>query len=276
VAISDQERLARLVVSPENARVKRLRRASRSSSFRVDENLVILEGRKVLFDIVAGDVELECVFIDETALDSELSQLARSCEQRGIWVGVVDSKLVNEVSELKTPSGVLGLAKRPSGDFEEILACQVVLALDGVQDPGNVGTLIRSARSVGGVGVICGLGTADPFSPKSLRASAGTVMSTKVCSVSDLSSALQSARDDGGFELVGLDAGAPSSLWDQHFSDKVVLLVGSEGRGIAQEQRTILDRMVSIPIDAGVESLNVAISGSIALFELQRQRYRVL
>jgi TrmH family RNA methyltransferase len=234
---------------------------------------VVVEGRKTLGDLLAGGFGIESVFVDESSDDDGLDLLLDSCDVHGIWVGIVDHKIFREVTDLTSPSGVVALAARPEYSFEELLRCEVILACDGLQDPGNVGTLIRSARSIGNAGVLCGPGTADPFGPRSVRASAGAALSTRMLTVESLSASLSRARAEASFEIVGLAALGAETLWNQRFASKVVVVVGSEGRGISPENAELVDRMVAIPIDSGVESLNAATSGSIALFEIQRQRH---
>jgi len=219
------------IQSRQNPLVKRIREAIREHR---DE--IVLEGPKQVADAVAGGWEAIAV-------------LERG---RDLSASVFDS-----LAETREPQGVLGLFRRPHATASAILDRRhtVAIALDGVQDPGNVGTIVRLAAAFDAAGVLLLPGCADPFGPKAIRASAGAILSVPVAPIT--------AREllDANLPLFATAMnGAPTDPP----SSRGVLIFGNEGAGVSQE---LLQRAttISIPMSARIESLNVATSAAILL-----------
>ena len=143
--------------------------------------------------------------------------------------------------------------------------------LSEVRDPGNAGTLLRSASAAGASGVVFTTGAVDPFSPKTVRAASGALFQVPIATGVDLD-ALVPVLGSAGFTTIGAAADAPGSMEDVDLTGRVALVVGNEGWGIGATAAELLDAMVSIPMPGAAESLNVGIAGSILLFEAVRQR----
>lgn len=163
------------------------------------------------------------------------------------------------------------------GDFGELLAgldmesAPMLLVLDSIQDPQNVGSLIRTAAAAGVAGVVLPDRRACEVTPTVVRASAGLAERVNVVQVGNLARAIQDLKRRG-FWTVGLAAEAPRAAYDANLRGSVAIVVGGEGMGIRQLVGRTCDELVSVPMAAGVESLNAAIAGAIALFEAVRQR----
>jgi len=181
-------------------------------------------------------------------------------------VVVVAAREARGIFDTTTSQGVLGLLERPRRTLDDVLGARGLLVLDGVSDPGNVGTLVRTAAGLGeGLGVVVGPESADPFGPKAARAAAGALAWVPVVEVVDLAAALRRLAEEG-FLRVGLDAHAPRRL--EPTSRRVVLVVGSEAQGIAPATREHLDELRALVVPPRVESLNAAIAGAIALWQV--------
>ena len=179
----------------------------------------------------------------------------------------VDDRVMARLSDQPTPPGILAVVRTPDTGGAPS-ADGAFLVLDAVSDPGNVGTLIRTATALG-VGVVS-IGGADPFGPKAVRASAGTCYRARIHRVDSLGAAEASLRA-GGRPLLGLAAEGEQSLHDAAaglVDGRFILVVGAEPHGIAAGTRTVLDGLVRIPMQGDVESLNVAAAGAIALYAL--------
>ena len=177
---------------------------------------------------------------------------------------VLSERVFKTVSDTVTPQGVIAIARREPASFAAALAaarvaCWPLLALDGVQDPGNVGAIARSAAAAGAPSLAVLESSADPYGPKAVRASAGNVFRLLV--------ARGTAADLDGLDVWGADAEGGEPLAGAAVERAEVLLLGGEVRGL----RAPVAHRVTIPIAPGVESLNVAAAAAVLLFELRRR-----
>ena len=188
-------------------------------------------------------------------------------------------KIFESLSGTESPQGVAALFRQPSWDFENILGQEgpaLVLVMAGVQDVGNVGTILRSAEAFGATGAVATRGTADPWSPKAVRASAGSALrlplvrgmsipvllaQLRVSKITIVAASSSASNDSGAGERTHDDLRGP-----------VAIFIGNEGAGLPQEVEKIADSHVSVPMSNGVESLNAGIAASILLYEAARQR----
>ena len=175
------------------------------------------------------------------------------------------------LSDSTTPQGVVAVARRPDTSLSALPAdASLVLMLVNVGDPGNAGTLVRSAAAAGADAVVFATGSVDPFSPKTVRASAGLVARAPVVTAG-LDGAVERLRA-ASITLIGAEASAERSCYEVDLSARIAIVVGNEAAGLPPGARTAVDTTVSIPMPGGVESLNVGIAGSLLLYEAVRQR----
>jgi TrmH family RNA methyltransferase len=175
------------------------------------------------------------------------------------------------LADTEQPQGIVAVVEPREWTLADIpLGSEtVVLGLDGVQDPGNVGALARSAEALGAAGLVALPGTADLHNPKALRGSMGALFRLPAVSV-DLEGFLAWAREGGLALWITAADGAPLRRSDR--TGAIALLVGNEGAGIRPELAAVADRSVGVPLRPGVESLNVAVAAGILLFEVTRDR----
>ncbi len=187
-----------------------------------------------------------------------------------MWV--VSGQLLRRVAATEHPQGVVAVAERPARRcvpaVEEGL---LALALDGVADPGNVGTCVRSADAFGATAVLLGAGCCDPYNPKAVRATAGSLFALPVVEVEDLAGVLARLRGSG-VSVVLADPRAERAVWDVDLCGPTAVVVGGEARGASEAVRAVCGVAVAVPLRAGVESLNAAVAASVVLFEARRQR----
>lgn len=226
----------------------------------------------------AGAV-IDELYVDEDAWlaapdSSALRATVRRATQAGIRVWSLGPGVLARVSDTVNPQGLLAVAPRRTTSVAEVCAgTGPVLVLVDVADPGNLGTLARAAEAAGAAGlVVAGSGT-DPFGPKAVRAAAGSLLRLAVAEVDDAGAAM-SALAEAGRQLVATVAAGGAAPEDVDLARSPAIVVGSEAHGLPAEIIDAASVRVTIPIVESVESLNVAVAGSVVLFEAARQRRR--
>ncbi len=176
------------------------------------------------------------------------------------------------LSDAVTPQGVIAVARAPQTSLAaHAVSATLVVVLAEVRDPGNAGTLIRSAAAAGAGAVVFTRAAVDPLNPKSVRAAAGALFRVPVVREENLEDATRTLRATG-FSIVGARAGARTSMYDSDFRARVALILGNESWGLSELGTSLLDYEVAIPMPGPTESLNVGIAGSVLCFEIARQR----
>jgi TrmH family RNA methyltransferase len=207
-------------------------------------------------------------------------ELLRSLSQRGVEVASLSEDIFDGIADTVTPKGMIAVAKKPHRPLEgrrmrgESKSCflnsDALLVLDRIQDPGNVGTIIRTADAIGIGGVVCVKGTADPFSPKGVRAAAGALFRIPVHELGEPGDALDKLRLSG-YRIAAVDANAIAPCWGTDLSGRVALVMGNEGSGLSSCFVDAVDIAIHIPMEEGAESLNVAVAAAIVAYERYRQ-----
>lgn len=236
---------------------------------RKDEGVFLVEGPKQIAEAVRSNLAIEAVAVEDEAA---LAAVLRVLDARATRLVRFAAPLMRALAEVETPQGLLAIVARPKADAGWLAASNAfILILDGVQDPGNVGTLIRTAEAAGVSGVLLTRGCADPLSSKALRASAGSAL--RLPFLSDLDPSAVLALLPAGLDVVAAVAGEGA---DSFFSETLprlplALALGSEGRGLSTRLEAAATVRLRIPAAREVESLNVAVAGGIAMFEIARR-----
>lgn len=254
------------VTSIRNPRIKQIRKAVLRGSLTAG-GYCVAEGFHLLEEALRSGAEINSVFCTSAARDW-LER--RSPAVSSIPVTELPEALFSEMASTEASQGVLALVRPPSSTMDDVLRGRaLVVVLDGVQDPGNAGAILRAAEAFGATGALFLKGSVNPYNPKALRASGGSIFRLPVLTGMDgdtLQAALEQ-RQVRAFALVP-EGGAPIGASDLRQS--CALILGSEGSGISGHVR-IAATDVSIPT-VSVESLNVALAAGIALYEARRQR----
>jgi TrmH family RNA methyltransferase len=252
-------------LGPKHAKVQRLRALLRDSSAREAQSAVALEGTRAVLDALGRGVALEAVYLPADAVVPD--DIPAGCAVERLAPG-----LVERIATTRTPQPILAVAPQPArfgpSDFAPG-GCVLVLA--AVSDPGNVGTLVRAAEASGAVGVVVGPGTAGVFSPKVVRASAGSIFGVPIAVVDDLVVALAGLAA-AGRRRYGTVASGGTAYTAAPLAEPVALVLGNEAHGLPAEVEGSIDVFLTIPMAGAAESLNVAMAGSVLLFEAKRSR----
>lgn len=258
------------ITSVQNARVKEWA-SLQDKKHRDRSGKYIVEGIHLVQEALLAEADVEVLAYDaEGGMPAELRDHLQAVP--GMEVIGVSSAVIAKCSGTGTPQPVFAVVRKTPSLVQRLLdkTDGFVVVLDGVQDPGNVGTIIRSADAAGADGVVLGRGCADPYNPKTVRSTMGSLFHLPVAEA-DLRELLPQARQRG-ISLVSTSLTAEKSCYEHDFSGGQWLLIGSEGRGISPEAAALVDRSVIIPMRGRAESLNAAMAATILLFEGMRQR----
>ena len=249
-----------MVTSRANPLVARLRKLNARRAVRREEGVFVGEGPKLLGEALRWQVPLETVVY---ATGTQLPHLPPSVR----LVEVPDS-LLQAVAQTQTPQGVVFIGQTPTTDLPRKLTGDRYLILDGVQDPGNVGTIWRTADAFGADALVLLPGCADPFAPKTVRATMGACFRLPVwsCTLEQLTAAL----DARGIPLVATALGPGTRDVRQAGLAQAAVVIGSEGRGVSPQVLERCDLTVKIPMRPRCESLNAAVAAGVILWELYR------
>lgn len=280
-----------VITSRENKWLKLFRAALRGSGPKDDERIGV-EGPKLVKDALRSGLEAEALLVSESA-ESEAEEILRAAGQTETGIARsrvlrTTDKLFQSVAGTETPQGVAALFRQRQWNLEDVLrgsgemreAAPLAMVLAEIRDPGNVGTILRSAEAFGATGVVCTRGSADPWSPKALRASAGAGLRVPLLrgmAIPILLAQLRIAR----VKIYATSAASTNATdpLPADFSiqadlrEPAAIFVGNEGAGLPGEVIRAADGVLTIPIRANVESLNAGVAASIVLYEAAKQRY---
>ena len=250
------------ITSAKNPLVQRLRDLKNAKTRR-QEGLFLVEGEVMIREAMKCGLKLSEAAADENHID-----FAEELEKMGMRVCIVTRALLESICDTKTPQGVCASFEMPEAMAVEDLPNRIV-AMDGVQDPGNVGTIWRTAEAAGFQALLAGAGSADLMSPKVQRSAMGSGFRVPFAHAENLAETLVQLREKGwhviASDLKGADFYARGDL-----GEKFVLVIGNEARGISDAVREAADVRLKLPMRGGAESLNAAVAAGIMMYELMR------
>ncbi len=264
-----QERLRR-VEGRHNALVKELRGAFARAEL-TEAGDCAIEGLRIVEEAIRSGLRFHAVFFRESAsnlVERLLPQIGAQVE-----TVVLPDKLFSSAVPSETPQGVAALARYRQSSVEDVFSrieAGPVVVVAGLQDPGNLGTILRSAEAFGAAGALLGEGTVSPFNAKVVRGSAGSIFRLPVVRVK-MAEALRQLRERG-IRLVATSSHKGVPLPQAHLAGPVAVFIGGEGAGVPRDLLAKVDEIVVIPHTEQVESLNAGVAASIVLYEIRRQR----
>lgn len=263
----------RSISSRQNPIVRFFREAAAEA--RADGTRLLLDGPHLVREALAAGLDFEVAAVAARHADagSEIAGLADALERRGVDVAVVTEPVMSALSPVRSPSGIVALAARPAARVADIcgVADALIVAPVDVQDPGNLGALLRAAEAGGATGaVVCGA-SASPFSWKAIRGSMGSALRLPIAAGMKPEALLACARTLHVRSIASVPRdGEPPDAID--WRGRVLVFVGGEGAGLSAETIAACDARVSIPMQPPVESLNVAVAAALLVYEARRHR----
>lgn len=249
----------RNITSASNGYIKELK-SLKEKKYRERLGKYIIEGEKTVDEALHGSVLIESVVTSD-----EKNPAARRADQLGLDVVVVPRSILVQIADTKTPPDVLACIRRQSAELPPM--GRFCVACDGVSDPKNLGTIIRTADAAGADGVLVSDRSADPYGPKCQRAAMGSMFHIPVI-IGNIEGFLSDFRASGGCVVSGLLDG--SDLFETTFS-RVCVVVGNESQGVSSGVRSLTDIAYRIPIYGRCESLNAAVAAGIMMYDVRRR-----
>ena len=262
-----------MITSSSNQRVKQIIQWQTKARERRSGGIFLTEGFKLYEEVPAEWVQE--VYVTEDALEKAGTDSALRDKLDKTGWEPVSPEVFGKMSDTRTPQGILCVVKRPEYCLEQMLSSSgpLLLVLENLQDPGNVGTILRTGEGAGVTGVILSEGTVDVYNPKTIRATMGSVFRVPHVYEKDLVKTVGTLRENG---IRTYAAHLEGEKYYDSFSFRAgtAFLIGNEGMGLSRELAETADEYLKIPMEGSVESLNAAVTASILMYEAHRQRRR--
>ncbi|MBE7720966.1 MAG: RNA methyltransferase [Lacrimispora celerecrescens] len=257
-----------MITSSANARVKHVMNLSKKAKARKTSGLFVAEGLRMFKEIPAD--RIDSLFVSEGFLRDEAHKKLLS----GMKYEVVSEDVFKIMSDTQTPQGILALVRQYDYRAEDLLAAPgpaFLMVLENIQDPGNLGTILRAGEGAGVTGVLMSDATADIYNPKVIRSTMGSIFRVPFAYTEDLPASLKALKA-GGIRLYAAHLNGRNNYEKEDYTVDTGFLVGNEANGLTEGTAALADAYVKIPMKGKVESLNAAVAASVLMFEAARQR----
>ena len=259
-----------MITSTANQQVKQLIQLNKKAKFRSERDVFVVEGPKMFGE--APKERIEKAYLSESCFEKQYGG-QQDRLPAGIACEVVQDSVFKAMCDTQTPQGVLCLVKQYHYTLEELLKKErpLFLVLENLQDPGNLGTIMRTAEGAGVTGVILSKGSVDIYNPKTIRSTMGSIYRVPFLYAEDLQQVLVLLREKGVRSYAAHLQG--TETYDREdYTGGTAFLVGNESNGLSQELASCADCYIRIPMEGQLESLNAGVAASILMYEAYRQR----
>lgn len=260
-----------MITSSSNQQMKNIAQLIKKAKVRKEQGIFVVEGRKMFTEVprewLAG------VYVSENFLEQEgAEKLLADTEYE-----VVSDSVFKSISDTQTPQGILCLVKIPQYELSELLQGERthLLVLESIQDPGNLGTMLRTGEGAGITGVIMNQTTVDLFNPKTIRSTMGSIYRVPYYISSNLEETVQKLKTQG-ISVYAAHLRGKMQYDEPDYTKASAFLIGNEGNGLSDAIADMADSYIRIPMEGQVESLNAAISATLLMYETNRQRRQLV
>lgn len=254
-----------MITSAVNSQIKEIEKLQKKAKHRREAGVFTVEGRKMAME--AGK-RLKKVYFSESYYKAQGSSELWDCGYE-----VIADNIFKGISETMAPQGILGVAQMPEYSLEELLAGERIqlLLLENLRDPGNLGTILRMAEGAGATGVVLSRESVDMFNPKVTRSTMGSVFRVPFVYADDFYGVLERLKKEK-ITLYAAHLKGERYYDEETYGERTGILIGNEARGLTKEAVSRADRLVKIPMEGQVESLNAAIAATVFMYEIYRQK----
>lgn len=260
-----------MITSTSNARVKRLVNLRKKRRVRDEEGVFLVEGIRMFREVPMD--KLQEVYVSESFYKKEKETVERVLSAGGVRPELVSDTVFAYVSDTKTPQGILCVVKQMDYALEEIIRGEKLhlLVLDNLQDPGNLGTIVRTAEGAGVNGIVMSADCVDIYNPKTIRSTMGSVYRMPFYYARDLERAVEE-MEKAGIHTYAAHLLGKKDYDQEDYRTSCAFFIGNEGNGLREEIAKAAQTYIKIPMSGQVESLNAAVAASVLMFEVRRQR----
>ena len=255
-----------MITSSSNSQVKNVINLLKKSGERKRRGLFVIEGIRMFTEIPKDRIVK--VYASESFAHANETIL------KGFDYELVSDRVYEQMSDTKTPQGIMALVEMLSYTLDDIIRGEtpVIAMLENIQDPGNLGTIIRSAEGAGATGLIMSADTVDIYNPKTIRSTMGALFRMPFIYVDDMVETANELRRRE-IRLVAAHLKGENNYYNENLAVPMALMIGNEGNGLTDRLTNEADLLVKIPMEGGLESLNAAVSTAVILYEAYRQRH---
>lgn len=258
-----------MISSTSNTQVKQVTALTKKAKYRKETGLFVVEGVKMFSELPKD--RIHAVYVSETFLKkSTHKKLVEGIKK----IEVVTDEVLKAMADTQTPQGILALVKQYNYQIEDVLTSEKpthLMILETIQDPGNLGTILRAGEGAGITGVIMNSTTADMYNPKVIRSTMGSIYRVPFIYVEDFKETLVLLKERK-ICLYAAHLDGENNYDQEDYTGDTGFLIGNEANGLSEEIASMADRYIKIPMMGQVESLNAAVASSILMFETARQR----
>lgn len=262
-----------MITSTSNQRVKRLVNLKKKRKARDEEKVFLVEGIRMFREVPVQ--KLREVYVSETLYRKERQTVAQVLQGSRITPEILSDTVFAYVSDTKSPQGILCVVEQMNHSLDEVSAgvCPHIIVLEHLQDPGNLGTILRTAEGAGVTGIVMDRECVDIYNPKTIRSTMGSIYRMPFYYADDLKEAVCALKKKG-IHTYAAHLEGKKDYDEEDYCLPCAFLIGNEGNGLTDEIAKLADTYVKIPMEGQVESLNAAIAASVLMFEVGRQRRR--
>lgn len=272
-----------MITSTSNQRIKQIAQWQTKAKQRRQDGIFLAEGSKMYEEAppeLIREVYLTKGMLEQlksrAAAEGAAQDRARYIEEKLSRTGyeTVSEEVFERMSDTRTPQGILTVLNRPVYGMKDLVRgdCPLLLLLEDIQDPGNLGTMVRTGEGAGITGVIMSSQTVDIYNPKTIRATMGSIYRVPFLYVEDLGETVRSLRKNN-IHVYAAHLQGRTYYSSLSFREGTAFLIGNEGNGLRQETAMLAESYLKIPMEGEVESLNAAIAASLLVYEAHRQRH---
>lgn len=269
-----------MITSTSNPRVKNLIQLQKKGKARRDQQVFVVEGIKMVLE--APKERLKEIYMSESFAKDEAHAKAahKKASEAGCFLEVLSDKVFKEASDTMTPQGIMAVVEMKTCTWEELLGVtagknksqeKLILILESLQDPGNLGTILRTGEGAGIDGVIMNRTSVDPYMPKVIRSTMGSIYRMKVAIADDLTEVVKKMRDDG-VRVYAAHLKGKKSYYEQDYRKGTCFMIGNEANGLTDTLADMATDYILIPMSGQVESLNAGVASALLMYEAKRQR----
>ena len=257
------------ISSKDNEFIKHIKKL-KDKKYRDIAQEYVIEGIKLIREAIEEKVELKQIFICDNCLNTDIIPKELMYEIAKYECVYVTENIFKTISDVNTPQGILAIIERNTTEMKIDYSQDIIVALDDIQDPGNLGTILRTVDSIGLNQIIVSKGTADCYNPKVIRSTMGAIFRVNIIESEDLEATLKEIQKQN-FKIVVTSLQTKNSIYDIKYSKKVIV-IGNEANGVEQKIQKMADKKIKIPMLGKTESLNASVATGVVLYEYVRQK----